>query len=93
MPKSIEHYFSRLERWMRGDFQNFPYLFSKRLSINCKKIILNNIIAYLKNIPISTNKNIARFKIQVFFIMLKTLPKSIYRIITKTKLMEWEVYS
>lgn len=93
MPKSIEHYFSRLERWMRGDFQNFPYLFSKRLSINCKKIILNNIIAYLKNIPISTNKNIARFKIQVFFIMLKTLPKSIYRIITKTKLLEWEVYS
>ncbi len=42
-PKTAESYFKRLDRWVRGDFQNLPFCFSEKFGIVSKLKLLSNI--------------------------------------------------
>lgn len=42
-PKSPQSYYRRLDRWIRGDFQNLPEVFSKRFSALSKLKLLDNL--------------------------------------------------
>ncbi|MBR5121813.1 MAG: hypothetical protein IKU89_04640, partial [Oscillospiraceae bacterium] len=41
-PKTFESYFKRLDRWVRGDFQNLIFLFSRKFGIVSKLKLLDN---------------------------------------------------
>lgn len=46
-PETVISYFKRNERWQRGDWQLFPWLFSEKLSVLSKFKIINNCIKSL----------------------------------------------
>jgi cellulose synthase/poly-beta-1,6-N-acetylglucosamine synthase-like glycosyltransferase len=47
-PSSVKSFYTRFERWTRGDLQNFIFLFSRKLNRESKKRILQNIDTLIK---------------------------------------------